>query len=63
MDKIIFKTTRKRASVGRGDTVQVRIPTPMYAKIKEISLNTGLSTKDVSKRLLEFALEHTEMEE
>ena len=63
MDKIIFKAAKRKSSVGKGDTVQIRIPTPMYARIKDLSLRTGLSTKVISKRLLEFALEHTEMEE
>ena len=62
MDKIIFKAKKQRANVGRGETVQVRIPTPLYATIKDISIRTGISTKDVSKRLIEFALEHAEIE-
>lgn len=61
MDKIIFKEKR-RTTKPRGETVQIRIPTYMYDRIKDISDRTGLATKVVSKRLIEFALEHTEME-
>lgn len=61
MDKIVFKEKRKPSKT-RGETVQIRIPTYMYDHIKDISDRTGLATKIVAKRLLEFALEHTEME-
>lgn len=61
MDKLVFKEKR-RVTKARGETVQIRIPTYMYDRIKDISDRSGLATKVVSKRLLEFALEHTEME-
>lgn len=63
MDHIIFKMKKKKSVVGKGETVQIRIPTPMYAKIKDVSIRTGISTKDVANRLLEFAFEHTILEE
>lgn len=62
MDKIIFKEKR-RATRTKGETVQIRIPTYLYDRIKDISDRSGLATKVISKRLIEFALEHTEMEE
>ena len=61
MDKIVFKE-KKRKQKARGETVQIRIPTTLYDSIKEISDRTGLATKVISKRLIEFALEHTELE-
>lgn len=63
MDKIIFKEKKKTNTRTRGETVQIRIPTYMYDRIKDISDRTGLATKVVSKRLLEFALDHTQMED
>lgn len=61
MDKIVFKEKRKPSKT-RGETVQIRIPTYLYDRIKDISNRCGLSTKVVSKMLIEFSLEHTELE-
>lgn len=61
MDKLIFKRPKKRTS-GKHGTV-VRIGGDAYEIVADISAETGKSVSYIASRMIEFAAEHTRVED
>ena len=58
MEKLVFYRDKP---IRRTGTTVTRIYAGMYVKAEEISRATGKSISEVVSRLVEFALEHTEI--
>lgn len=60
MDKIILKKQRKRAS---DNLYRIRISGETYEAIESLSEKTNMSITEIASKLLEFALQRTEVKE
>ena len=60
MDKLIFRKVMPYESHGDWN---IRVDEETYRRVNEIATKTGLPLKKVVTAMLDFALQHTEVEE
>ena len=60
MDKLVFAKAEKNICT---QATHIRIAKDQYDQIKTISSETGLSVFETSRRLLQFAIDNTEIKE